>query len=159
MGLEKERTDTPVMMDPDEFGFSVENIRSKDRGGSAAAQDRDPNGMNALLKVGFEDVIAEPVSASARSFDRVWVASHAAFELLRFGLYRLLAGRGRCCWGGFAVISCVHVWLLTPLVRSVLMAVRSAREVWGGLIDQLVVPLHRSAGRSLSAIGVKMLET
>ncbi|KAJ0069905.1 hypothetical protein NL108_016108, partial [Boleophthalmus pectinirostris] len=36
----------------------------------------------------FEDVIAEP--SSTHSFDRVWIWSHAGFELVKFVFYRLL---------------------------------------------------------------------
>ncbi|KAG7233928.1 hypothetical protein INR49_006359, partial [Caranx melampygus] len=38
-----------------------------------------------------EDVVAEP--RSSHSFDRVWIGSHAAFELVKFIFYRLLTTR------------------------------------------------------------------
>ncbi len=53
MGLEKEKADTSIIMDEDEFNRSIEPILSKKKKGKvyAAASDRDPNDINAHLKV------------------------------------------------------------------------------------------------------------
>lgn len=55
MGLEKERSDTSIIMDQDEFNRSIEPILShKEKAFTATAaetQDRDPNDINAHLKV------------------------------------------------------------------------------------------------------------
>lgn len=64
-------------------------------------------------QVGFEDVIAEP--ASAHSFDRVWVGSHAAFELVKFVFYRLLTTLlavpvAFILGVAFGTLSCIHIW-------------------------------------------------
>lgn len=64
-------------------------------------------------QVGFEDVIAEPIST--HSFDRVWIGSHAAFELVKFIFYRLLTTllavpMAFILGVVFAVLSCVHIW-------------------------------------------------
>lgn len=65
------------------------------------------------FKVTFEDVIAEP--PSVRSFDKVWVWSHALFEVSRLWCYRLISlllavpvslAAGLL----FAVLSCLHIW-------------------------------------------------
>ncbi|KAL1272549.1 hypothetical protein QQF64_028411 [Cirrhinus molitorella] len=78
----------------------------------ALIKDRDPKGINKCLKVTFEDVIAEP--ASVRSFDKVWLWSHALFEVSRLWFYRivslLLAVPVALAAGLlFAVLSCLHI--------------------------------------------------
>ncbi|XP_068595908.1 caveolin-2 [Brachionichthys hirsutus] len=159
MGLEKERADTILMMDEDEFNRSIGPILSKE--GKVNAAGRDPNDMSALLKVAFEDVIAEPVFT--RSFDSVWIGSHAAFELLRFTFYQLLTALlavpvAFLLGVMFAVLSCIRIWLLMPLTRSFLMVIPSARVVWQSLTGLLVAPLYRSVGKILSSIRMKTLE-
>ncbi|KAL6106268.1 cav2 [Pungitius sinensis] len=157
MGLEKEKSGTSIIMDEDEFNRSIEPIMSKkERSAHAAAEpDRDRHDMNAHLKVGFDDVIAEPVSA--HSFDKVWIGSHAAFELVKFLIYRvlstLLAVPVAFILGlVFAVLSCIHIWLVMPAVQSFLMLLPSLQVVWRSLTDTLVTPLFRSMGRSLSSV-------
>ncbi|KAF7661943.1 hypothetical protein LDENG_00250280 [Lucifuga dentata] len=75
--------------------------------------DRDPKGVNKCLKVTFEDVIAEP--SSVRSFDKVWLWSHALFEVTRLWCYcviSLLLAVPVSLVAGllFAVLSCLHIW-------------------------------------------------
>ncbi|KAM8891432.1 caveolin-2 isoform 1-T1 [Spinachia spinachia] len=162
MGLEKETSGTSVIMDEDEFNRSIEPILpKKGRSAYATEPDRDPHDMNAHLKVGFDDVIAEP--ASAHSFDKVWVGSHAAFELVKFLLYRvlsaLLAVPAAFILGlVFAVLSCIHIWLVMPAIQSFLMLLPSLRVVWRSLTDMFVTPLYRSMGRSLSSVQVTTTE-
>lgn len=66
-----------------------------------------------VRQVGFEDVIAEPIST--HSFDRVWIGSHAAFELVKFIFYRLLTTllavpMAFVLGVVFGVLSCIHIW-------------------------------------------------
>lgn len=75
----------------------------------------DPQRLFLFLppQVGFEDVIAEPVSA--HSFDRVWIGSHAAFELVKFLFYRLLSTLLAVPLAFvlgllFGLLSCIHIW-------------------------------------------------
>ena len=51
MGLEKEKSDTSIIMAEDEFNRSIEPILSKKGKVYAAEPDRDPNDLNAHLKV------------------------------------------------------------------------------------------------------------
>uniref|UniRef100_A0A8C4YQD4 Caveolin n=1 Tax=Gopherus evgoodei TaxID=1825980 RepID=A0A8C4YQD4_9SAUR len=107
MGLEKETGDTKIFMAEDSFGRP---------GGPALAgpeAPRDPHGLNTHLKLGFEDVLAEP--ASFHSFDKVWICSHALFELSKYALYKLLTlflAIPLALVAGivFAVLSCLHIW-------------------------------------------------
>uniref|UniRef100_A0A8C8FVL1 Caveolin n=1 Tax=Oncorhynchus tshawytscha TaxID=74940 RepID=A0A8C8FVL1_ONCTS len=85
-------------------------------------KDRDPRGVNKCLKVTFEDVIAQP--PSVRSFDNVWLWSHALFEVSRLWCYLLisilLAVPVSLVAGIlFTVLSCLHIWwVLSPLTSS-----------------------------------------
>ncbi|CDQ84666.1 unnamed protein product [Oncorhynchus mykiss] len=158
MGLEKVNYETSIIMDEDEFNRSIEPILSKNDKVYAAIPDRDPNDINAHLKVGFDDVIAEP--SSSHSFDKVWIGSHAVFELVKYGFYliltTILAVPMAFILGiVFGVFSCVHIWVLMPGVRSCLMALPSVQVVWSSLTDMLVSPLFHSMGRCLSSVHVK----
>lgn len=74
-------------------------------------------------KVGFEDVIAEP--ESTRTVDGVWICSHATFEVVKLGLYRLLGSLLAVPLAFllglvFAVLSLIHIWYGILTVESVL---------------------------------------
>ncbi|XP_056137748.1 caveolin-2 [Lampris incognitus] len=158
MGLEKEKSDTSIIMDEDEFSRSIEPILSKKVNVHAAPPDRDPNDINAHLKVGFEDVIAEP--RSTHSFDKVWIGSHAVFELVKYIFYRLLSTLLAVPMAFlmglvFGVLSCVHIWVVMPAVQSFMMALPSIQALWRSLTDMFVAPLFQSFGKSLSSIHVK----
>ncbi|XP_039990022.1 caveolin-2 [Xiphias gladius] len=161
MGLEKEKSDTSIIMDEDEFNRSIEPILSKKGKSYTAAPDRDPNDINAHLKVGFEDVIAEPIST--HSFDRVWIGSHAVFELVKFIFYRLLttllAVPVAFVLGlVFGVLSCIHIWLVMPVIQSCMMLLPSVQVVWRSVTDMFITPLFHGMGKSLSSIHVKTTE-
>lgn len=64
MGLEKEKSDTSIIMDEDEFNRSIEPILSKKGKVYAAAPDRDPHDINAHLKVKKSEHCAEPLFKS-----------------------------------------------------------------------------------------------
>lgn len=51
MGLEKEKLDTSIIMDEDEFNRSIEPILSNKGKVYTASPDRDPNDINPHLKV------------------------------------------------------------------------------------------------------------
>lgn len=57
MGLEKEKSDTSIIMDEDEFNRSIEPILSKKGKVYSAAADRDPNDINSHLKVKSLDCV------------------------------------------------------------------------------------------------------
>ncbi|RVE71327.1 hypothetical protein OJAV_G00050770 [Oryzias javanicus] len=161
MGLEKERAETSVIMDQEEFNRSIEPILLHKEKGFSEAPDRDPNDVNAHLKVAFEDVIAEP--ASTHSFDSVWVGSHAAFELVKFACYRLLSTLLAVPVAFvlgllFGVLSCVHIWLVGPVIRVLLTFLPPAQTVWRKLLDSFVAPLYHSMGKSMSSIQVRSSE-
>ncbi|XP_059192090.1 caveolin-2 [Centropristis striata] len=160
MGLEKEKSDTSIIMDEDEFNRSIEPILKKEKL-YTEEPDRDPSDINAHLKVGFEDVIAEPMSS--HSFDKVWIGSHAAFELIKFIFYRLLTTLLAVPMAFilglvFAVLSCIHIWLVMPVIQSFMMLLPSIQVVWRSLTDMFVTPFFQSMGKCLSSVQVKTTE-
>ncbi|XP_057702553.1 caveolin-2 [Corythoichthys intestinalis] len=122
---------------------------------------RDPRGMNDCLKVTFEDVIAEPVSV--RSGDRVWIWSHALFEVSRVWVYRIitvLLAIPMSILSGilFALLSCIHVWMISPCIKSILIGTRWLQNIWNVVLDIIVRPLLTSAGRCCSRFSIHLAE-
>ncbi|KAM9754425.1 caveolin-2 [Menidia menidia] len=159
MGLEREKLDTSIVMDEYEFNRSIEPIIKGELW--TTAPDRDLNDVNAHMKVGFEDVIAEPIST--HSFDRVWIGSHAAFELVKLFCYRLLTTLLAVPMAFilglvFGVLSCLHIWLAMPTIQSLMMFLPSLQKVWNGLMDMFVTPLFQSMGKCLSSIQTQVTE-
>ncbi|KAG8142880.1 hypothetical protein E2320_006088 [Naja naja] len=112
MGLEKEKADTKIFMEGGGFSRDGSPAPSETDKHLEKAPDRDPHGLNSHLKLGFEDVIAEP--AATHSFDKVWVCSHALFELSKYLIYKLLTfvfAVPLALVAGivFAVLSCLHI--------------------------------------------------
>lgn len=66
-----------------------------------------------LPQVGFEDVIAEP--ESTHSLDKVWICSHALFEVSKYVIYKFLTlflAIPLAFAAGIllATLSCLHIW-------------------------------------------------
>ncbi|XP_012715727.2 caveolin-2-like [Fundulus heteroclitus] len=118
-------------------------------------EDRDPKRVNSSLKVMFEDVIAEP--HSVRSFDKVWLWSHALFEVSRLWCYRfislVLAVPVSLAAGLlFAVLSCLHIWLIMPCVQLLLINMQWIQTVWASILNIFINPFFSSAGKCCSQI-------
>ncbi|XP_066490445.1 caveolin-2 [Tiliqua scincoides] len=155
MGLEK-KADIKIFMDEDDFHRSSSPVLEKSL---EKTPDRDPKGLNSHLKLGFEDVIAEP--ESTHSFDRIWICSHALFELSRYLIYKLLTlflAIPLAFVSGilFAVLSCLHIWIVVPFIKSCLMALPSVQAIWKSVTDVLVAPLFRSMGRCFAAVNIRL---
>nr|XP_015202873.1 PREDICTED: caveolin-2-like isoform X2 [Lepisosteus oculatus] len=115
--------------------------------------------MTCFCKVSFEDVIAEP--DTVHSFDKVWIWSHALFEVSRLWFYRIitlvLAIPVSLISGIlFAILSCLHIWCVMPCVQILLINMRSIQTIWGSVLDIAISPFFRSIGRCFSAIGVRL---
>ncbi|XP_077386534.1 caveolin-2 [Festucalex cinctus] len=122
---------------------------------------RDPRGMNDCLKVTFEDVIAEPVSV--RSGDRVWIWSHALFEVSRIWVYRIvtvLLAIPMSILSGilFAVLSCIHIWMISPCIKCILIGTRWLQKLWDVVLEVIVRPLLTSAGRCCGGFNIHLAE-
>ncbi|XP_056131012.1 caveolin-2 [Lampris incognitus] len=120
---------------------------------------RDPRGINDCLKVTFEDVIAEPVSV--RSGDRVWIWSHALFEVLRVWVYRIvtvLLAIPMSIISGilFATLSCLHIWMVRPCIHCILVGTSWLERLWSIVLDVIVRPCLTSTGRCCGGFSVHL---
>lgn len=120
---------------------------------------RDPRGINDCLKVTYEDVIAEPVSV--RSGDRVWIWSHALFEVSRVWIYRivsvLLAIPLSVISGVlFALLSCLHVWMVSPCLQCVLIGTHWLQSLWNIVMEVIIQPFFTSAGRCYGGFSIHL---
>ncbi|KAM9170679.1 caveolin-2 [Pangshura tecta] len=155
MGLEKETGDTKIFMAEESFG----RPGSPALAGPGSGSSRDPHGLNTHLELGFEDVLAEP--ASFHSFDKVWICSHALFELSKYALYKLLTlflAIPLALVAGivFAVLSCLHIWIVMPFVKTCLMVLPSVQTVWKSVTDVLIAPLFQSLGRCFATVNIRL---
>ncbi|XP_067420067.1 caveolin-2 [Emydura macquarii macquarii] len=153
MGLEKERGDTKIFMAEESFALAGPEKREENGPG------RDPRGLNTHLQLGFEDVLAEP--ASSHSFDKVWICSHALFELSKFVLYKLLTlflAVPLALVAGivFAVLSCLHIWIVMPFVKTCLMVLPSVQTIWKSVTDVLIAPVFQSLGRCFTTVNIRL---
>uniref|UniRef100_A0A8C5MDD2 Caveolin n=1 Tax=Leptobrachium leishanense TaxID=445787 RepID=A0A8C5MDD2_9ANUR len=157
MGLEKEKSDARIFMDLEDLNpSSIPMITEKTYNNSP---NRDPQNLNGQLKVNFEDVIAEP--ETTHSFDKVWICSTAIFEISKYVVYKvltlLLAIPLVFILGIlFAIGSCLHIWIIMPIVKTFLMLLPSVRAIWKGVMDSLVAPLYASMGLCFSSVKVHL---
>ncbi|XP_010620208.1 caveolin-2 [Fukomys damarensis] len=124
-----------------------------------SGQDRDPHQLNSHLKLGFDDVIAEPVTT--HSFDKVWICSHALFEISKYVIYKfltvLLAVPLAFAAGIlFATLSCLHIWIVMPFIKTCLMVLPSVQTIWKSVTDVVVAPLCTSIGRIFSSVSLQL---
>ncbi|XP_071350891.1 caveolin-2 [Trachinotus anak] len=120
---------------------------------------RDPRGINDCLKVTFEDVIAEPVSV--RSGDRVWIWSNALFEVSRVWIYRIvtvLLAIPMSVISGllFAILSCFHIWMVSPCIKCILMGMHWLQSLWSIVLSVIVRPFLTSAGRCCGGFSIHL---
>ncbi|NWH63947.1 CAV2 protein, partial [Geococcyx californianus] len=159
MGLETEKADTRIFMDDGSFPRSGGPALPGPEKGAGEQLDRDPCGMNAHLQLGFEDVIAEP--ELTHSFDKVWVCSHAFFELSKYLIYKLLTlvlavPLALVVGVLFAVLSCLHIWIVVPFVKTCLMVLPSVHTIWKSMTDVFVVPFFQSLGRCFAMVNIRL---
>lgn len=119
---------------------------------------RDPRDLNRdVVRVEFEDVIAEP--DSAHSFDGVWKASFTAFTVSKYWSYRILTALVgvplALAWGVvFALLTFLHIWAVVPFVRSFLIEIQAVSRVYGVCVRAFLDPLFQAVGKVLSGIHV-----
>ncbi|CAI9160338.1 caveolin-2 isoform X1 [Muntiacus reevesi] len=159
MGLETEKADVQLFMDDDSYSrHSSVDYADPDKFVDPGS-DRDPHRLNSHLKVGFEDVIAEPVST--HSFDKVWICSHALFEMSKYVIYKFLTvflAIPLAFAAGilFATLSCLHIWIIMPFVKTCLMVLPSVQTIWKSVTDVVIAPLCTSVGRSFSSVSLQL---
>ncbi|XP_043944636.1 caveolin-2 [Protopterus annectens] len=153
MGLEKESLEARIFMEENEdFDKDSDPAVSLEM-----PYDRDPHRINDSLKLTFVDVIGEPVTT--RSFDSIWVCSHAVFEIAKFLLYKLLTlilaiPLSLVAGIVFAILSSLHIWIVVPFVKTILMSLPAVQRIWQSIVDSFVSPVFHSMGRCCSAVSI-----
>lgn len=159
MGLETEKADVQLFMADDAYSHhSVVDYADPEKYADSS-QDRDPHQLNSHLKLGFEDLIAEP--ETTHSFDKVWVCSHALFEISKYVIYKFLTvflAIPLAFIAGilFATLSCLHIWILMPFVKTCLMVLPSVQTIWKSVTDVVIGPLCTSVGRIFSSVSMQL---
>ncbi|KFD54381.1 hypothetical protein M514_04724 [Trichuris suis] len=114
--------------------------------------------MPMTIGLSFEDIMAEP--DGYHSWDWVWKGTNKVFVGTRKVFYRLLAFivAFPCAvlWALiFALLTCLNVWLLTPLARALAIPAVCIAKVWAFVIQSIFDPLFRSCGLLYSNVNVK----
>ncbi|XP_007525495.2 caveolin-2 [Erinaceus europaeus] len=159
MGLETEKADVQLFMDDDSYSHHSGVDYEDPEKFVDSGQDRDPHRLNSHLKVGFEDVIAEPMNM--HSFDKVWICSHALFEISKYVIYKFLTlflAIPLAFTAGilFATLSCLHIWIIMPFVKTCLMVLPSVQTIWRSVTDVIIAPLCTSIGRICSSVSLQV---
>lgn len=76
MGLEKEKLESSIIMDEDEFNRSIEPILSKKARLYSSAPDRDPRDINAQLKVTLRNCSSKVKTTRCRLATRIIYVHH-----------------------------------------------------------------------------------
>nr|XP_055199947.1 caveolin-3 [Nyctereutes procyonoides] len=122
--------------------------------------NRDPKNINEdIVKVDFEDVIAEPVGTY--SFDGVWKVSYTTFTVSKYWCYRLLSTLLgvplALLWGFlFACISFCHIWAVVPCIKSYLIEIQCISHIYSLCIRTFCNPLFVALGQICSNIKVML---
>ncbi|NXX96387.1 CAV3 protein, partial [Centropus bengalensis] len=122
--------------------------------------NRDPKHINEdVVKVDFEDVIAEPVGTY--SFDGVWKASYTTFTVSKYWCYRLLSAilgiPLAVIWGFlFALISFCHIWAVVPCIKSYLIEIQCVSRIYSLCIHTFCDPLFEALSKICGNIRVAL---
>ncbi|XP_071835500.1 caveolin-3-like isoform X2 [Apostichopus japonicus] len=120
-------------------------------------QDRDPTNMNSHVRVGFEEVFAEP--EGMHSWDPVWRYSYLTFFNSKFWCYRLItllcAVPAAILWGiYFALLTFTHIWCVVPCVKAILIKLQCAGQLFGLLVRTFWEPLYIALSKIFSNIHI-----
>ncbi|GFS94783.1 caveolin-1 [Nephila pilipes] len=119
--------------------------------------DRDDKNVNDHINIAFEDVLAEP--DSNHTFICVWQNSFLLFDVVKFWFYRILSAilfiPFAFLWGLiFAVLTCLNVWIISPLLRTFDVILHIVHRVWSGIIRTFLDPVFKSIGQICSNVHV-----
>lgn len=120
--------------------------------------DRDERALNEIVKLNFEDILAEP--DSAHSWDCAWRLTFRTFTGVRCIVYKLLALLialpCALIWGiVFALLTLLNVWAATPFARALQIPALWLAKAWNFVIRSLFDPIFRSCGLCCSSIHMR----
>ena len=114
-----------------------------------------------ILKVLFEDVLAEPDGAHA--IDCVWRNSFKCFNCGKNCCYKFMTTLCGICiglgWGcEFAMITFNMVWCITPMLRVLSILLGCAQKFFGSLITCCFAPVCETFGLCFSKIAISNIK-
>ncbi|XP_072023990.1 caveolin-3-like isoform X2 [Amphiura filiformis] len=124
--------------------------------------DRDPTSLNTHVRVGFEEVFAEPYDM--HSFAGIWATSYVVFVNAKFWCYRILSAfcgiPFALCWGVyFACLTFCHIWYVVPFLRGWVIALHYISRLWAICIRTFCDPFFESLGKIFSGFRIYMNRT
>jgi len=106
--------------------------------------NRDSNNVNVEIDLDFDDVLAEP--KAAQGFEWVWRLAFVVFSQIRIWIYKIFAAvvalPCAILWAMvFALITVIHVWILSPANRLFDLILALIRKIVVGVLGVTVAPL------------------
>ncbi|GAB6022543.1 hypothetical protein CHUAL_006649 [Chamberlinius hualienensis] len=123
--------------------------------------ERDEKHNNDDVNIQFEDIICEP--DSSHSFDGVWRLTYIIFSTTKLWCYRLLAALVALpcaifCGFNFALLTCFHVWGVTPAMRIFQINIRFLQRFWSLFFRAIFDPIFQSIGMLCSNINIRQTQ-
>ncbi|XP_059146746.1 caveolin-3-like [Physella acuta] len=152
-------------MNPGEATVQVNLGQSRDEPGEKAPADeasRDPEMVNAHVKVAFEEIFAEP-HQTVYSFDSVWALSICVFNGTKLWSYRVLtlvcAVPLAVFWGlHFGLLSCCTIWCCRPLTKACEINFSCLKAFLQIILDSMWRPSFEAFGYILHNIRVRLIK-
>merc|ERR1711997_1232037 len=111
--------------------------------------NRDSNNVNVEIDLDFDDVLAEP--SAAQGFDWVWRLAFVVFSQTKLWIYKILSAVVAIplalIWAMvFALLTVVHVWILSPALRLLDLILAVVKKVVVGVIGATLGPVCATLG-------------
>ncbi|KAM4652889.1 caveolin-3-like [Discoglossus pictus] len=121
-------------------------------------ENRDPNDINAHVRVLFEDAFGEP--EGSHSIPGVWGMSYKTFKGVKSCCYIVLSILCGCplafCWAlTFACNQCCHIWMVAPCLRLWNANVACCKSFWSSCVHCVYDPCCEACGLCFSYIRVQ----
>merc|ERR1712150_415254 len=111
--------------------------------------NRDSNNVNVEIDLDFTDVLAEPTAA--QGFEWAWKLAFVIFSQTKLWIYKILSAVVAIplalIWAMvFALLTVVHVWILSPALRLLDLILAVVKKVVVGVIGATLGPVCASLG-------------
>jgi len=122
--------------------------------------NRDSNGVNVMIDLSFDDVLAEP--SAAQGFEFAWKLAFVLFSTTKCWIYKLLSAVVAVplalVWAVvFALVSVVYIWIVAPALRLVDLSLAIVKKVVVGALSATVEPVCVAISHTFAKIGSQPL--
>lgn len=120
--------------------------------------NRDSNNVNVEIDLDFTDVLAEPTAA--QGFEWAWKLAFVIFSQTKLWIYKILSAVVAIplalIWAlVFALLTVVHVWILSPALRLLDLILAVVKKVVVGVIGATLGPVCASLGLIFSGKSIQ----